>query len=259
MQMQRDTWNPNQYGRFANERSQPFYDLMSLLQPADHPRVVDLGCGTGELTRDLHQHMAGSSTLGVDASDAMLARTGAVAGDGLSFEKGNISDWHAPGPVDVLFSNAALQWVPDHEHLLPQLISQLAPSGQLAVQVPANDDHPAYVLVRQLVAREPYRTQLQGYVRQSFILTPERYAALLFEQGARQQHVRMQVYPHVLPNAEGVIEWMKGSVLTDYQRHFTAEQFETFVADFRQRVVSLIGPAEPCFYPFKRILFWARW
>lgn len=257
--MQTDTWNPRQYQRFANERSQPFYHLMSLLQPMDRPHVVDLGCGTGELTRDLHQHLGAASTLGVDSSDAMLARTGAVAGAGLSFEKADISTWQAPRPVDVILSNAALQWVPGHEQLLPRLIHQLAPGGQLAVQVPANDDHPAYVLVRQLVAQEPYRTQLQGYVRQSFILTPERYGALLFEQGAQQQHVRLQVYPHVLPNAEGVIEWMKGSVLTDYQRHFTPQQFETFVADFRQRVVSLIGPAEPCFYPFKRILFWARW
>src|SRR5262245_47830693 len=76
-------WNPCQYERFRNERSQPFFDLLDLVQPRPEMRVVDLGCGTGELTRELHRRLAARETVGIDNSPAMLARTAAFAGDGL--------------------------------------------------------------------------------------------------------------------------------------------------------------------------------
>src|ERR671917_284386 len=111
-------WNPEQYGRFHGERAQPFFDLLALVDPRPGMRVVDLGCGTGELTRELHRQLAARETIGIDNSPAMLAKSAPFAGDRLRFEPGDIGAFESEGDYDLVFSNAALQWVPDHEPLL---------------------------------------------------------------------------------------------------------------------------------------------
>src|SRR4051812_32616510 len=146
----KDKWNPAQYERFRDERSQPFFDLMALVEARPAMRVVDLGCGTGELTRLLHQTLRASETLGLDSSAAMLAKSQAFASDGLRFAQQDIDEFAAEGEFDLVFSNAALHWLQDHEALLTQLTKALKPSGQLAVQVPANDDHPTHVVAAEL-------------------------------------------------------------------------------------------------------------
>ena len=146
-------WNPEQYGRFHGERAQPFFDLLALVEPRPGMRVVDLGCGTGELTRELHRRLAARETIGIDNSPAMLAKSAAFAGDGLRFEQGDIGEFTSEGDFDLVFSNAALHWVPNHEALLPRLTSALTETGQLAVQVPANDDHLSHTTAVE-VARE---------------------------------------------------------------------------------------------------------
>src|SRR5688572_18782328 len=120
-----DTWNPTQYERFAAERRQPFDELLGLVHPVPGGRVVDLGCGSGELTVDLHRHTGAASTLGVDSSPAMLEK--APDAPGVTFEVGDLTTWWAPTPVDVVLANASLQWVPEHEALLARLAAQLAP------------------------------------------------------------------------------------------------------------------------------------
>src|SRR5215207_10194675 len=147
-------WNPEQYGRFRDERARPFFDLLDLLQPRPGMRIVDLGCGTGELTRELHRRLAAREAIGVDNSPAMLAKSAAFAGDGLRFDQGDIGAFTSDGGYDLIFSNAALHWIPDHESLLPRLVKALTATGQLAVQVPANDDHASHVTAVE-VARGP--------------------------------------------------------------------------------------------------------
>src|SRR5512133_2301505 len=147
-----DVWNPDQYGKFRDERSAPFHDLLALVRRGGAPRVVDLGCGTGELTRFAHEALAARETVGVDSSAAMLEKAAAHAGGGLSFRAGDIGAF-SEGAWDVVLSNAALHWVPDHASLLARLAGLLAPGGQLAFQVPANDAHPSHAIARD-VARE---------------------------------------------------------------------------------------------------------
>src|SRR5687768_17916297 len=110
-------WNPAQYERFRDERAQPFFDLLDLVQPRPGMRVVDLGCGTGELTREVHRRLSAGETIGIDNSPAMLAKSAAFAGDGRVFEQGDIGAFTSTGDYDLVFSNAALQWVPDHDPL----------------------------------------------------------------------------------------------------------------------------------------------
>jgi trans-aconitate 2-methyltransferase len=134
-----DTWNPAQYDRFQREREQPFFDLLTLVRPARSMRVVDLGCGTGRLTRLLHDRLRARETLGIDRSPRMLdARRDDGRLPDLRFEVGTIESFPGDrGAFDLIFSNAALHWVEDHEALLARLTAALAPGGQLAFQVPS--------------------------------------------------------------------------------------------------------------------------
>src|SRR6185295_13416417 len=127
-------------GRFTRERRQPFEDLVTLVRPHLGMRVVDLGCGTGETTRDLHRQLAARETIGLDSSAAMLAQAAPHAGEGLRFEAGDIASWSPEGRFDLVFSNAALHWVDGHETLFARLAEALTDEGQLAVQMPANHD-----------------------------------------------------------------------------------------------------------------------
>jgi trans-aconitate 2-methyltransferase len=256
--MQKDAWNPEQYTRFQNERSQPFFDLLALVEPRPSMRVVDLGCGTGELTRLLHDQLKAGSTLGIDSSASMLAKSEALAGNGLRFAQGNISDFTADHSFDLIFSNAALHWLPDHEALLRQLTAALAAGGQLAVQVPANDDHPTHVIAAQVADESPFREAMRGYRREWPVLKPEAYAVMLNRLGYKRQQVRLQVYGHTLGSRDDVIEWVKGTLLTDYEKRLATDLYADFLRLFRARLLGVLEDTRPYFYPFKRILMWAE-
>ena len=256
--MTEDTWNPNQYERFQDERTQPFHDLLALVQPRPGMRVVDLGCGTGELTAVLHRRLQARETLGIDSSSAMLAKSAAHAGDGLEFEQRDVSEFTAPRAYDLVFSNACLQWLPGHENLLSRLTEAVDGGGQLAVQVPANHDHPSHTLAHEVASEAPFRDALHGYVRSNPVLEPEAYAQLLHRLGYRDQHVRLQVYSHHLSSRDDVVEWVKGTLLTDYQRRLPADLWPRYLERYRARLLPRLDDAQPYFYSFKRILFWGR-
>jgi trans-aconitate 2-methyltransferase len=164
-----DTWNPDQYARFQAERSQPFFDLVGLVRARPGMRVVDLGCGTGQLTAEMHRRLGARETLGVDSSSAMLAQAGAFAGEGVRFEQADLRDLAArpqsAGAFDLVLSNAALQWVPEQAAVIEGLTGLLAPGGQIAIQVPSNEEHASHATAREVAAEEPFRTALGGHVR----------------------------------------------------------------------------------------------
>ena len=247
-------WNPDQYERFRNERSQPFFDLLELVQPAPGGRAVDLGCGTGELTQVLHERLGAAETLGIDSSPAMLERAAQFAGGGLRFELADIATFAAERPFDVVFSNAALQWLPDHERLVPRVAELVAPGGQLAFQVPANADHPSHTIAHAVAREEPFATALGGYVRDWPVLPPERYAELLDGLGFEHVHVRLQVYVHRLASSDEVVEWVRGTLLTDYERRLGPELYARYLERYRERLLADIGERAPYVYTFKRVL-----
>ena len=230
------TWSPGQYEKFKSERAQPFWDLVALIRPRPQMRIADLGCGTGELTRALHEKLQARETIGIDNSPSMLAK--APSAPGLQFRNQSIESFNESG-FDLIFSNAALHWVADHESLFARLALL---GAQIAVQMPANDDHASHVVAAE-VARELGMTPKPTYV-----LLPERYSALLYDLGFREQHVRLQIYGHVLPSSEDVVEWVKGTLLTYY------ESEPRFIDRYRERLLQRIGVQSPYFYTYKRLL-----
>ncbi len=251
-----DTWNPAQYDKFQREREQPFFDLLSLVRPAPNVRAVDLGCGTGRLTRALHDHLRARETTGIDRSSRMLEESRhEPAPPGLRFEVGTIEDFPGSrGSFDVMFSNAALHWVEDHPALLTRLAGALTASGQLAFQVPAQHNQASHRVAEDLTEVEPFRTALNGWHRPQPVLEPHDYATLLYGLGFTDPVVRLHIYPHVLAGPEDVVEWMKGTLLTEYQRQLPADLQERFVEAYRERMLPLLGNTRPLFFPFRRIL-----
>jgi trans-aconitate 2-methyltransferase len=250
-------WDPAQYERFKAERSRPFFDLLDLIQPRPDMRVVDLGCGTGELTQVLHRRLQASETLGIDTSPEMLARGGALAGEGLRFARGDIGTFRGERAYDLVFSNAALHWVPDHPALLSRLTAALAEGGQLAVQVPANHDAATHTVAIDVAGEEPFRSALGGVASSQRVLAPEAYALLLGRLGFSAQHVRLQVYLHTLPTRDAVVEWVKGTLLSEYRERLSPELYARFLGRYQEELLSRLEDVRPYPFTFKRILFWA--
>jgi len=252
-------WDPDQYHRFRREREAPFEDLLSLLGPVPGGRAVDLGCGTGELTVRLHRHLDAAATVGVDRSAEMLARTARLSAPGVSFTQGDIGSFVDPAAWDVVASNAALHWVSDHPAVLTRWTDALRGGGQLAVQVPANADHPAHRLAAEVA--EEMADAFAGPPPPDpvwSVLAPEGYAELLDDLGFADQHVRLQVYGHRLPSTRDVVEWVKGSTLTRFRERLDDDAYARFLDRYRTRLLAEVGEHTPYFFAFKRILIWGR-
>lgn len=258
----RGDWNPDQYEQFADERTRPFIDLLGLIEPAPFGRAVDLGCGTGSLTVLATDQLAVQHMTGVDNSPAMLAKASSIARPNVAFVDGDIGSWTSAADHDLIIANASLQWVPDHSTVLERWTAALRPGGQLAVQVPSNADMPSHRAAVRVAERDPYVSAFDGEPPAdpvaANVLAPEQYAQLLYDLGFERQHVRLQVYPHVLPSSRHVVEWVRGTTLTRFQKSLDASLFEQFLADYERELLAEIGDHQPFFFGFRRVLLWGR-
>jgi len=244
-------WDPQRYERFEKERSQPFHDLLGGVEAAPGGRALDLGCGTGKLTRVLHERSGAASTLGIDRSDPMLAES--TSGDGLEFRREDIATFDPAEPFDIVFSNAALQWLDDHEAVFARVARWVAPGGQLAVQMPANQHHVSHVLARK-IATEEFGIEGRG----TAVKKPDEYSVLLHRLGFMSPTVRVHVYLHELEGPEAVVEWVAGTLLNAYRARLSPEDFERFCARHREDLLDALPDDRPYPFTFPRILLWAR-
>jgi trans-aconitate 2-methyltransferase len=249
-----EAWNPDQYLRFQTEREQPFWDLLALVRRKPGMRVCDLGCGTGTLTAKLHHELQARETIGVDSSAAMLAKVPQVKG--VRFVEADIADLDEGDPFDLLFSNAALHWIPDHGALLERLTHALAPGGQLAFQIPSNDAHPSHETAFEIAGEHYFKRHFSGPVQRPEVSNPAQYSSWLHHLGYREQHVRLQVYLHLLPGREDVVEWVKGALLTPYREKLPDPIWEEFLARYRATLLPRLPDEHPFPYPYPRILAW---
>lgn len=247
-------WDPNQYHKFQAQRSAPFYDLLALVDVRPNLKVVDLGCGTGELTEKLAEALPGSAVTGLDSSMEMLAKAAAFSRPGLQFIQADQAQ--LDGEWDLIFSNAALHWSENHESLIPYLYSRLKPGGQIAVQVPSNFSHISHQIIRETAAEEPFRTILNGFIRYAPVLSIERYSQQFFDCGAEDILALEKVYAHVLADSDAVVEWISGTACVPYFERL-GEHKDEFLKVIGQKMHEAL-PQAPVFYPFRRILFSAR-
>ncbi|HET9907839.1 MAG TPA: methyltransferase [Anaerolineales bacterium] len=249
-------WDPTQYHKFQAERSAPFFDLLALVEVRPNLNVVDLGCGTGELTRQLAETLPNSTVTGIDSSPQMLdaARASLHSQPGLHFEQGDQSQLE--GNWDLIFSNAALHWSEYHSELIPRLYERLNRGGQLAVQVPSNHNHISHQIYRETASEEMFKFILNGFQRYAPVLSIDDYARILFKCGAEQIVVFEKVYAHVLEDADAVVEWISGTALVPYFERL-GEHKDEFVRVIREKMRAAM-PDSPVFYPFRRTFFSAR-
>ncbi len=228
-------WDPEQYLRFADERSRPFRELLARVG-ARHPRVVaDLGCGPATLTRELARRWSDADVEGVDDSPEMIERARAEGGDAVRLTRADLRDWSPKEPLDVLVSNATLQWVPRHVDLLDRFAGFLATDGWLAVQVPGNFGEPSHTALRELAATEPWRDRLSG-VRWPDVEEPATYLARLAQLGLRVDAWET-TYQQVLPGEDAVLEWMRGTGLRPVLAALTdAQERAAFESAYARRL-----------------------
>jgi trans-aconitate 2-methyltransferase len=254
-------WDPEQYLRFADERSRPFHDLLARIPAPDARLVADVGCGPGTLTRLLAERWPGARVEGVDSSYEMVQRAEAELADLGERAVAILADareWRPPGPVDVLVSNATLQWVPGHLELLERFVGWLAPGGWLAVQVPGNFGEPSHTLLADVAARPRWEGQLAEIPRPS-VEEPGTYLAQLAELGL---HVDAweTTYLQVLPGEDAVLRWMRGTGLRpvlsalpddDARAAFEAEYGELLRRAYPPQAFGTV-------LPYRRIFFVAQ-
>jgi trans-aconitate 2-methyltransferase len=227
-------WDPDLYLRYADERGRPFVDLVARVgatRPAD---VVDLGCGPGTLTRLLAERWPGAVVRGIDSSPEMVE---AARRDvpGVAFEVADLRAWAGSGAeVDVLVSNATLQWLPDHLDVLPRLLDRVRPGGWLAVQVPGNFGEPSHTLRTELAARAPYVDHLRG-VAVPASHDPEAYLAVLAERGWSVD-VWETTYLHVLTGEDPVFTWVSATGARPTLQALPPGLRESFEEEYRARL-----------------------
>ncbi len=244
-------WNPNLYHKFQAERSAPFYDLLALVDVRPNLKVIDLGCGTGELTRQLADKLPKSDVTGLDSSQEMLEKAASFSTPSLRFTQGDQAQ--LTGAWDLIFSNAALHWSENHAELMPALYKKLSPGGQFTVQIPSNHNHISHQIYRETANEEMFKFILNGFQRYAPVLSIDDYARIFFNCGADNIVVFEKIYLHVLENADAVIDWISGTALVPYFERL-GEHKDEFVQSIREKMRAAM-PDSPVFYPFRRILF----
>ncbi|WP_152190914.1 methyltransferase domain-containing protein [Georgenia satyanarayanai] len=248
-------WDRVQYARFAGARGRPFRDLLAQVDAVDPRTVVDLGCGSGELTATLAERWPGAEVVGVDSSPDMVtgarALPAALAGR-LTVEEADLRAWvahRAPGSCDVVVSNAALQWVPDHLGLLPALVDLLAPGGRLAVQIPGNHDAPSHRILRELAGRYG----VPEAARRPAVPGPDDYLGVLGRLGCAVDAWET-TYLHVLSGPDPVWEWVRGTGARPLLHALPDGRREEFAEEYRARLREAY-PAEAwgTVLPFRRV------
>lgn len=247
-------WNPDTYNKFKDERFMPFYDLLALIKPRPGMEIIDLGCGTGELTGKLAGAFPDATVLGIDSSAEMLSKSKAFENDKVRFECRSIEEEAASGNKwDLVFSNAAIQWVEDHESLIPKIISTIRPGGQLVIQMPAQHHNISNRLLNALADEAPFNEILKNWKRLSPVLEIDEYARILFENGSKSMTAYEKIYPLVLKDSNAVYDWVSGTALIPYIERLDGDTKALFISRYKALLKSHFDKS-PAFYPFKRIL-----
>lgn len=256
------TWDPDRYLTYADERGRPFVELVTRVGAEAPGEVVDLGCGPGTLTALLAERWPDAHVVGLDSSPAMVERAQADGPAGVEFSGTDLRDWTPPAPVDVLVTNATLQWVPGHLDLLPRLVSHVRPGGWVALQVPGNFDQPSHTLRDELAAEAAYAMYTAGVARPAAHDAATYWSALTglgCEVDAWET-----TYVHVLRGEDPVLAWVSGTGARPTLEALPPDLRARFADELGRRLAAAYPPVpgpdgEPVvLLPFRRVFAVAR-
>jgi trans-aconitate 2-methyltransferase len=247
------SWHPERYLAFDDHRTRPAADLLARVPLRAPERIVDLGCGPGNSTALLAARWPDAHLIGIDSAPAMLAKARA-SGIRADWRQADIADWTAEAPVDLLFSNAALQWLPEHESLLPRLLGALRPGGVLAIQMPRNFQAASHVTLRALAAEEPWAARLAGVLRAEPVAAPAWYHDLLAPH-AEALDIWQAEYLHVLDGEDPVLRWTEATALRPVLGTLDEATGATFRAAYASRLRAAYPPRPDgtTLFPFLRL------
>ncbi|RVX44810.1 trans-aconitate 2-methyltransferase [Nonomuraea polychroma] len=255
--MSRDIWDPVTYAVYADERSRPFIELISRVGAVNPDYVVDAGCGSGELTVELGNRWPNATIEGFDSSPAMITKARQLKSSA-RFAVADVATWRPDRPMDVIVSNAVLQWVPAHRDVLEHWMEGLAAGGWLAFQVPGNFDAPSHVAIRELCASRAWSDKLSDVTRANPVDDAAGYLDLL-NQGGTQVDAWETTYVHVLQGENPVLDWVSGTALRPIFDRLDPDEQRRFKAD-------LAGPLAEAYparrygtpFPFRRVFVVAQ-
>ena len=251
-------WNPDTYDQFKTERSAPFFDLLNLVDSKPNLSVIDLGCGTGELTSGILGYLENPKVTGIDSSAEMLKKAEQHSKDNLKFFQRSVEEQlELDEKFDLIIANASLQWCTEHQELFTDIISKLNQDGQLAVQVPSNHDFIVHQLLSKVAEMEPYKKEFKGWVREYPVLKIDEYAKILYDNSGTDINVFEKVYPHVMENSDAVFDWASGTAIIPFLEKLPEDLRENYKADYKAELKKVF-PGSPVFYPFKRTFIYAK-
>jgi trans-aconitate 2-methyltransferase len=228
------SWDPNQYAKFTDLRLRPALDLINRV-PLDAPaRIVDLGCGTGNVTARLAERWSGATVIGVDSSQEML-KVAREKYRAIAWQEADLSNWEAERPVELVYSNAALHWIGEHAQLFPRLIEQVLPGGVLAVQMPRNFAAPSHAICAELASSARWRSKLGQLVKPAPVAEPGVYYDLLRPRTSALEIWETE-YVQPLEGERPVLEWIKGSWLRPFLGQLSADEALAFEDSYAERV-----------------------
>ncbi|MDO5058907.1 MAG: trans-aconitate 2-methyltransferase [Neisseria sp.] len=233
-------WNPQHYLAFADERTRPAADLLARIADKAAKRITDLGCGPANSTALLVQNWPQASVCGVDNSAAMIAEARKALPQA-QFVQEDFSRWQADAAQDVIFANASLQWAGGHEALLPKLISQLAPEGVLAIQMPDNLNEPSHRLMRETAESPEWASRFNAAAVRPKMPSAAEYYDIFARAGCRADIWRTTYY-HALPDAGAIVHWFGSTALRPYLDALPESSREAFIADYLARLREAYPP-----------------
>jgi trans-aconitate 2-methyltransferase len=249
-------WDPVKYVQFGDYRDRPFFDLTGRIQAESPRKVLDLGCGPGNLTATLARRWPEAQVVGLDSSSQMLAKAAVQTEEHerLSFEQADIAGWMPSAETDVVVTNAALQWVPGHQEMLARWLEAVQPGAWFAMQVPGNFNAPSHTLMRELAGSAAWAAKLAGVLRGGeSVGEPADYLGIMLDAGCTADAWET-TYQQVLPGTDPVLEWVRGTALRPVLAALSAEDGAAFESEYAAALrAAYPGTGHGTVFPFRRI------
>lgn len=251
-------WNPQQYLKFSGHRLRPALDLLARIPDAPIRAIADLGAGAGNVTKLLRERWPEAEVTGVEGSPEMVA-AGRKAAPDVAWIEQDLATWQPAQRYDLIYSNAALHWLPDHAKLFPRVIASVAPGGYLAVQMPRNFTAPSHLLIAETALNGPWRSKVEHLVTPPPVHEPAFYHDVLSSSAAAID-IWETDYLQVLEGENPVKEWTKGTWLTRYLDVLAGEEKAAFEADYGACVAKAYprNAAGQTLFPFRRLFMVAQ-